>query len=117
MSSKITFQALALAGIIAVSGLPAFASDMTPGTPAPAPVVQSNTKASVPSAPVGTNVKADTKVLPTDKKDSKDVKADAKTATDKVSHEQTAKLPTSPTAPVPAPSATMNGAAAGSVQH
>ncbi len=86
MSSKITLQALALAGILAVSGLPALAADMTPATPAPGAAVQSDTK-------------ADAKVLPKDKKASADVKTGTKVSKDKA--QQTAKLPAS--------SATVNG--------
>jgi hypothetical protein len=103
MRSKITLQALTLAGILAVSGLPALAAEMSPATPAPGVAVQSDTKANVSgsgsSAAIGSNAKTDATVLPKDKKAAADVKTDAKASKDKA--EQTAK--------VPAPSATVNG--------
>lgn len=133
MSSKLSLQALAFAGIIAVSGLPAFAAEMTPATPAPGAAVQSDMKAGVSgagnSATVGTSTKADAKVAPGTQKDSKDlhkaakdtkaaatkdVKTDVKTSSAKVQPAQTAKLPA---ASVPAPTATVNGSADTSVQH
>ena len=92
MSSKINLQALALAGILAASGLPALAADMTPASPAPDAAVQSGTK-------------ADAKVLPKDKKAGTDAKTG--TTASKDTAQQTAKLP--------APSATANGSAGASV--
>ena len=86
MRSKITLQALTLAGIIAISGLPALAAEMSPATPAPGAAVQSDTKAHA-------------KVLPKDKKAGTDVKTGTTASKDKA--QQTAKLP--------APSATVNG--------
>lgn len=86
MSSKITLQALAFAGILAVSGLPALAAEMTPATPAPGASVQSDTKAGATARPK-------------DKKASTDVKTGATVSTNK--SPQTAKLP--------APSASVNG--------
>ena len=122
MSSKFTLQALALTGILALSGLPALAADMTPATPSPGAAVQGNVKGDVPgnSAAVGTNTKADAKVLPTDKKDSKaidskDQHSELKTDKTQKQHEQTAKLPAS-TAPA-APAANVNGAVSTPVQH
>lgn len=133
MSNKISLQALALAGIIAVSGLPALAADMTPATPAPGAAVHSDAKSSVSgagnSAAIGTSTKADAKVIPSDKKASKDLHKDTKAtkvigkdvkdSKDKTQHEQTAKLPANaaPTAPVAAPSANANGSVGTSVQH
>jgi hypothetical protein len=128
MSSKFTLQALALTGILALSGLPALAADMTPATPAPGVAVQSNVKGNVPatgnSAAVGTSAKTDAKVIPGDKKDSKDIhndtklkdskdeRSELKTDKDQKAHEQTAKLPA-----VSAPAAPVSGAAGTSVQH
>ncbi len=126
MSSKFSLQAFALIGAIAISGLPALASEMTPATPAPGAAIQSDAKAGVSgagsSASTSVNAKADSKVLPTDKKDSKDLHKDAgkdvKAAKDKVP-EQTAKLPGAsvPASPVPAPTPTANGTAGTTVQH
>ena len=122
MSSKLSLHALALAGIIAVSGLPALAAEMTPATPAPGAAVQSDMKA-------GVSTSADAKVVTGTPKDSKDLKKaakdtkatatkDVKTAKDKAKDKtepvQTAKLPA---AQVPAPTATVNGTASTSVQH
>lgn len=105
MSSKFTLQALTLAGILAVSGLPAFAAEMTPATPAPGAAVHSDVKGDVSgkSATTNTNLKADTKVLPTDKKDGKEVLKNQKDSKALKKHEQTAKVP-APTS-IPAPSA------------
>ena len=135
MRSKLSLQTLAFAGIIAVSGLPAFAAEMTPATPAPGAAVQSDVKAGASgagNAAVGTNTKVDAKIVPTDKdkKDMKDAKApatkDVQAAKDKdkTQQVQTAKLPaasasapTSPAPQVPAPTATVNGSTSTSVQH
>ncbi len=114
MSSKFTLQALALTGILAVSGLPAFASDMTPASPAPNAAIQSNVKGDVSGKSVGAQTKTDAKVIPGDKKDSKDQHSELKTNKDK--HEQTAKLPVG-SAPAVAPAANATGAAGTSVQH
>ena len=93
--SKFTLQAVALAGILAVSGLPAFAAEMTPATPAPGAAVHSDAKGEVSgkSATTSTNLKADTKVLPSGKKDSKDVHKTQKDSKELKKHEQTAKVP------------------------
>ena len=117
MSNKFTIQALALAGILAVSGLPALAADMTPATPAPGAAVHSDVKGNVGGS-VGTSTKTDAKVLPGDKKaekdihkdtkakDSKDIRSDAKDL--KTQHEQSAKLPAASVPATPAPAATVN---------
>ena len=104
--SKFTLQALTLAGILAVSGLPAFAADMTPATPAPGAAVHSDIKGDVSgkAATANTNLKADTKVLPSDKKDSKDIHKGQKDSKKDVKHEQTAKVP-APASSTQAPSA------------
>lgn len=131
MSNKFTIQALALAGILAVSGLPALAADMTPATPAPGAAVHSDVKGSVSgagnSAAVGTNAKTDAKILPGDKKGSKDVTKETKAKDAKDIHsdakdikkqpEQSAKLPAASAPSTPAPSATVNGSVGTSVQH
>ena len=69
MSSKFTLQALAITGILAVSGLPAFAADMTPASPAPNAAVQSNVKGDASAKPAVAPTKTDAKVIPGDKKD------------------------------------------------
>ena len=69
--NKLTLQALALTGILAVSGLPALAADMAPATPAPSPSVSTDGKAKI-----GTS--ADTKANVGSSVDSK-----AKTSIDK----------------------------------
>jgi hypothetical protein len=131
MSNKFTIQALALAGILAVSGLPALAADMTPATPAPGAAVHSDVKSGVSgagsAAAVGTNAKADAKILPGDKKDSKDVSKETKAKDAKDIHsdakdikkqpEQSAKLPATAAPSVPAPTSTVNGAVGTKVQH
>src|SRR6185437_2924220 len=45
--NKLTLQALALTGILAVSGLPALAADMAPAAQAPNPSVSTDSKAKV----------------------------------------------------------------------
>ena len=121
MSNKLVLQAFALAGVLAVSGLPALAADMTPATPAPGAAVQSDTKSNVSgankSATVGTSTKADAKVIPGDKKDSKDLHKDVKNSKDKAQHEQNAKLPAASTPSTPAPSVPANGSTSTPVQH
>ena len=59
--NKLTLQALALTGILAVSGLPAFAAEMAPASPAPKASVSTDGKANVGTpvdnkASVGTSV-------------------------------------------------------------
>ena len=121
MSSKFSLQALALIGTIAISGLPAFAAEMAPASPTPGAAIQSDSKAGVTTS-TGINAKADSKIVPADKKDSKDlhkdVGKDVKAAKDKAP-EQTAKLPAAsvPATPVPAPTPTVNGTANTAVQH
>lgn len=97
--NKLTLQALALSGILAVSGLPAFAADIAaPATPAPNASVSTDTKANV-----GTSV---------DKTKSSAVKhiGKSKTATEKKAvktakntkskmHQQTAAKPATPAVP------------------
>jgi len=102
MTSKFTLQALALAGILAVSGLPAVAADMTPAAPAP-------------GVATGSTANADAKALPSTsaaKDVAKDSKAKnlAKNSKALKSEQKTAKT-------APAASATVSGAAASSVQH
>jgi hypothetical protein len=45
--NKLTLQALALTGILAVSGLPALAADMAPASPAPSASVSTDSKANL----------------------------------------------------------------------
>lgn len=45
--NKFTLQALALTGILAVSGLPALAADMAPASPAPSASVSTDSKANL----------------------------------------------------------------------
>ncbi len=93
MTSKFTLQALALVGILALSGLPAFAADMTPPTPAP-------------GSATGTSENGDASALPSASHDKKVVK-DSK---DKKSEQQTAKA-------APTASASVSGSTTTSVQH
>jgi hypothetical protein len=99
------------------------AAEMTPATPAPGAAVQSDTKASVSgtgsATATGINGKVDSKLVPADKKVSKDASKDLKAAKDKAKPEQTAKLPASsvPAPSVPAPTPTVNGSTGTSVQH
>ena len=91
--NKFTLQTLALTGILAVSGLPAFAANMTPATP-PVPSapavngsVSTGTNAQVKSTTDKAKVSAEKK---TDKvkKTAKDSKNNAKAI-----HQQTAQKP------------------------
>ena len=91
--TKFTLQALALTGILAVSGLPALAADMTPASPAPNAAVSNDNNAKLGTgAAVGTSTKsaADMSKSATEKKADKT----AKDAKDKV-HPQTAQRPAS----------------------
>jgi len=132
MRSKLSLHALAFAGIIAVSGLPAFAAEMTPATPAPGASVQSDSKAGVSgagnAASTAVNAKVDAKAVPSNPKDSKDLHKAAATDTKNAGKDikaakdkkpvQTAKLPAAAPAPsVPAPTPTVNGSAGTAVQH
>jgi hypothetical protein len=116
--SKLTLQALALTGILAVSGLPAFAADITPASPAP-PAVNGS---------VSTGTSAQVKTGTTDKaKMSAEKKTDKvkKTATDSkdkanVVHQQTAQKPAASVgvngaAGVTTPAPAVNGSVGASV--
>jgi hypothetical protein len=133
--NKFTLQALALTGILAVSGLPALAADMAPASPAPSASVSADSKAKVGSsvdnkANVGTSVdnKAKTSLdksavdkskSATEKKvdkSSKDVSKDKKKV------EQTAakpapKTPASSSTSIGADHAGANASTGGTVQH
>ncbi len=116
MSSKFTFEALAIAGLLAISGLPAMAAEMSPASPAPSTAVQSDVKGDVGGKSVTTQTKADAKSA--DKKDGKNIHSETKMKDGKdqrtelkSKHDQTAKLPGA------APAANANGAAETPVQH
>lgn len=113
MRSKFTLQALALTGILAVSGLPAFAADVTPTSPllpavnAPSASVSSDSNAKLgtgTSASVGTSAKASatqSKAAATkkvEKTKAATVKKTSKTATAAKTqvHQQTAQRPAAP---------------------
>lgn len=121
MSTKFTLQALAFVGVLAVSGLPALAADMTPATPAPGAAIHNDVKGDVSGAgkSATTNTKADAKILPTDKKDSKEVRKNLKDSKELKSNEQTAKVPAPATAipATPAPAAKVNGSVGTPVQR
>ncbi len=119
--NKFTLQALALTGILAVSGLPAFAADMAaPATPAPSASVSTDTKAKV-----GTSVdnKAKTTI---DKNKTATVKKVDKTSKnvskDKTKLQQTAAKPVPNTSAgastsVGAGNAGVSGSASATVRH
>jgi hypothetical protein len=94
--NKLTLQALALSGILAVSGLPAFAADIAaPATPAPNASVSTDTKANV-----GTSVdnKAKTSLDKNKTATEKKVDKTGKNTKSKV-HQQTAAKPATPAVP------------------
>jgi hypothetical protein len=108
--NKLTLQALALTGILAVSGLPAFAADIAaPAVPAPNAAVSTDTKANVGTSidktgSVEKNV--DKSKASTEKKidkQSKDTKAKV--------HQQTAAKPVTPAVPSVSGSAGANAGA------
>lgn len=74
--NKLTLQALALTGILAVSGLPALAADMAPASPAPSASVSTDSKAKV-----GTSV--DTKAKTSIDKNAVDKNVDKSKSADK----------------------------------
>ena len=127
MTTKFALQTLAFAGILAVSGLPAFAADMAPANPVPSPAIHSdtNTKAALPGVSASANTKVKTEAtIAKDKAVSKDKKVlkDSKTVK-KMPLEQTATrplpAPSIPAAAVstPRPSTTINGSAGATVSH
>ena len=94
--NKLTLQALALTGILAVSGLPAFAADMTaPASPAPSASVSTDSKAKV-ATPSTSSVdnKAKTAIDKNKTAATKNVDKTSKTvAKDKKTVKQTASKP------------------------
>jgi hypothetical protein len=130
MTTKFALQTLAFAGILAVSGLPAFAADMAPANPVPSPAIHSdtNTKATVPgvSASANTKVKADAtvakdKTVSKDKKVLKDSKDSKKLPTEQVAQRPSAapSIPAAPAKSIPAPAVStgINGSAGATVSH
>jgi hypothetical protein len=118
--TKFTLQALALTGILAVSGLPAFAADMTPASPAPNASVSSDSKAKVGTtgAAIGTTGKSSADMSVDKSKAATEKKADtAKSATakkvDKASKDAKTQVQQQ-TAQRPAPSAGINSSVGGS---
>jgi hypothetical protein len=97
--NKLTLQALALSGILAVSGLPAFAADIAaPATPAPNASVSTDTKANIGTSVDKTKSSA---VKSADKNKSAAEKKIGKTAKNTKSkvHQQTAAKPETPAVP------------------
>ncbi len=130
MTTKFALQTLAFAGILAVSGLPAFAADMAPANPVPSPAIHSdtNTKATVPGVSASTNTKVKTeaminkdKAVSKDKKVLKDSKTVKKLPTEQVAQHPTAapSIPAVPAKSIPAPAAStsINGSAGATVSH
>jgi hypothetical protein len=119
--TKFTLQALALTGILAVSGLPAFAADMTPATPAPNASVSSDSNAKLGSsgAAIGTTGKSsadmslDKSKAATEKK-ANVTKSAAEKKTDKTAKDAKTQAKQQ-TAQRPAPSAGVNGSVGATV--
>jgi hypothetical protein len=112
--NKFSLQALALTGILAVSGLPAFAADMAPASPAPNAAVSTDTKANVGTSIDKTKGSVEKNVDKSKASTEKKIDKQSKDTKDKV-HEQTAAKPVTPAVPPVSGSA---GANAGvNVQH
>jgi hypothetical protein len=118
--NKFTLQALALTGILAVSGLPAFAADMAPSAPAPSASVSTDSKAKI-----GTSVdnKAKTSIDKSKTATEKKVDKTSKNVTkDKKKVQQTAAKPlpnvsAGTSTSVGAGKAGVSGSAGATVQH
>jgi hypothetical protein len=114
--TKFTFQALAMTGILAVSGLPAFAADMTPASPPPSASVSSDSHAKLGSgtgAAIGTTGKSSADMSIDKSKAAAEKKAGtAKSATEKKTDKAAKDAKTQmkqQTAQRPAPSAGPSG--------
>jgi hypothetical protein len=97
--NKLTLQALALSGILAVSGLPAFAADMaSPAIPAPNASVSTDTKANVGTSVDKTKSSAVKSVDKDKSATEKKIDKQSKDSKSKV-HQQTAAKPATPAVP------------------
>lgn len=117
--NKLTLQALALTGILAVSGLPAFAADMAapaPASPAPNASVSTDTKANVGTSVDKTKNSAEKNVDKNKSATEKKIDKQSKDTKDKA-HEQTAAKPVTPAVPPVSGSAGANTSAGATVQH
>jgi hypothetical protein len=115
--NKLTLQALALTGILAVSGLPAFAADMAaPATPAPNASVSTDTKANVGTSIDKTKGSVEKNVDKSKASTEKKIDKQSKDTKDKV-HQQTAAKPATPAVPSVSGSAGANASTGASVQH
>jgi hypothetical protein len=109
--NKLTLQALALTGILAVSGLPAFAADIAaPAVTAPnAASVSTDTKANVGTSIDKTKGSVDKNADKSKASTAKKIDKQSKNTKDKV-HEQTAAKPVTPAVPPVSGSAGANAA-------
>jgi hypothetical protein len=107
--NKLPLQALALTGILAVSGLPAFAADMAPVSPAPNASVSTDTKANVGNSINKTKGSVEKNVDKSKSATEKKIDKQSKNTKDKV-HEQTAAKPVTPAIPPVSGSAGANAA-------
>jgi septal ring-binding cell division protein DamX len=107
--NKFTLQALALTGILAVSGLPAFAADMAPVSPAPNASVSTDTKAKVGTSADKTKGSVVKNVDKSKSATEKKIDKTSKNTKDKV-HQQTAAKPVTPVVPSVSGSAGANAA-------
>jgi hypothetical protein len=115
--TKFTLQALALTGILAVSGLPAFAADMTaPVVSAPNASVSTGTKANVGTSIDKTKGSVDKNADKSKASTAKKIDKQSKNTKDKL-HQQTAAKPATPAVPSVGSSAGANSSAGATVQH
>jgi hypothetical protein len=97
--NKLTLQALALTGILAVSGLPAFAADVAaPAVPSPNASVSTDTKANVGTSIDKTKGSVEKNVDKSKASTEKKIDKQSKDIKDKA-HEQTAAKPVTPAVP------------------
>ena len=97
--NKLTLQALALTGILAVSGLPAFAADIAaPAVPTPNASVSTDTKANVGTSVDKTKSSAEKSVDKNKSATEKKIDKQSKDTKSKV-HQQTAAKPATPVVP------------------
>lgn len=122
--NKLTLHALALTGILAVSGLPAFAADIAaPAVPAPNASVSTDTKANVGTSVDKTKGSVEKNVDKSKASTEKKIDKTSKDTKAKV-HQQTAAKPATPVVPSVSGSAGANASVGGanastgtSVQH
>jgi hypothetical protein len=115
--NKLTLQALALTGILAVSGMPAFAADIAaPAVPSPNASVSTDTKANVGTSVDKTKGAVEKNVDKSKASTEKKIDKTSKDTKDKV-HQQTAAKPATPAVPSVSGSAGANASAGATVQH